>query len=154
MQDMIGVLYEIDIKRNYDNYLHQNRGLTDIKDEAEAALKYFKSRFARTLLGILKVTQDNSKETWRFVPLQDFSAQSDIDWSKSVAEIDKLTNSECAIPPTILEVWVNHECTEEKKTPMPISSKSRLRRRKTLGARLLSPMMKRYPYVSMASRIL
>lgn len=89
LQDMIGVLYEIDIKRNYDNYLHQSRGLIDIKDEADAALKYVKSRFARTLLGILKVTQDNSKETWRFVSLQDFSAQSNIDWSKSVAEIDQ-----------------------------------------------------------------
>ena len=53
-----------------------------------AALKYVKSKFARTLLGILKVTQDNSKETWRFVPLQDFTSQSDIDWSKSISEID------------------------------------------------------------------
>lgn len=56
--------------------------------EAMAALKYVKSKFARTLLGILKVTQDNSKETWRFVPLQDFTSQSDIDWSKSISEID------------------------------------------------------------------
>lgn len=42
LQDMIGVLYEIDIKRNYDNYLHQNRGLTDIKDEAEIKKEYIK----------------------------------------------------------------------------------------------------------------
>ena len=34
-------------------------------------------------------TQDNSKDTWRFVPLQDFTTQSGIDWSKSVAEIDQ-----------------------------------------------------------------
>ena len=54
-----------------------------------AALKYVKSKFARTLLGILKVTQDNSKETWRFVPLQDFTSNSEIDWSKSVSEIDQ-----------------------------------------------------------------
>ncbi len=64
-------------------------GCYETESEAKAALKYIKSRFARTLLGILKVTQDNSKETWRFVPLQDFTAQSDIDWSKSVAEIDQ-----------------------------------------------------------------
>ena len=57
--------------------------------EAMAALKYVKSKFARTLLGILKVTQDNSKETWRFVPMQNFASNSDIDWSKSVAEIDE-----------------------------------------------------------------
>ncbi len=56
--------------------------------EAMATLKYVKSKFTRTLLGILKVTQDNSKETWRFVPLQDFTPQSDIDWNQSIAEID------------------------------------------------------------------
>ena len=41
------------------------------------------------MLGILKATQDNKKETWRFVPLQDFTAASDIDWTLSVAEIDQ-----------------------------------------------------------------
>lgn len=55
---------------------------------ADATLKYIKTKFVRTLLGILKVTQDNSKETWRFVPLQDFTEQSDIDWHKSTSEID------------------------------------------------------------------
>lgn len=59
------------------------------KKEAKAAHKYICSKFARTLLGVLKVTQDNSKEVWRYVPLQDFTSNSDIDWSKSVAEIDK-----------------------------------------------------------------
>ena len=55
---------------------------------AEAALKYIKSKFARTLLGTLKITQDNNKETWANVPMQDFSKNSDIDWSKSIHEID------------------------------------------------------------------
>lgn len=59
------------------------------QQEAEAALKYIKTMFARTLLGVHKVTQDNSKETWRSVPLQNFTASSDIDWSKTVAEIDE-----------------------------------------------------------------
>lgn len=56
---------------------------------AEACLKYIKTRFARLLLGTLKVTQDNPKDTWANVPMQDFSENSDIDWSKSVAEIDQ-----------------------------------------------------------------
>lgn len=43
----------------------------------------------KPLLGILKITQDNNRDTWRMVPLQDFTAHSDIDWSKSVAEIDR-----------------------------------------------------------------
>ena len=41
------------------------------------------------MLGILKVTQDNPKETWKFVPLQDFTVNSDIDWSKSIEDIDR-----------------------------------------------------------------
>ena len=57
--------------------------------EAEAALKYLKTKFARTLLGVLKVTQDNNKEVWKYVPLQDFTSNSDINWDVSVAEIDK-----------------------------------------------------------------
>lgn len=57
--------------------------------EAKAALKYVKSKFARAMLGILKITQDNTKLTWSKVPLQDFTgASSDIDWSNSIAEID------------------------------------------------------------------
>ena len=64
-------------------------GSFDDANEAGACLKYIKSKFARVMLGILKATQDNSKEVWRLVPLQDFTSSSDIDWSKSVAEIDQ-----------------------------------------------------------------
>lgn len=58
-------------------------------NEAEACLKYIKSKFARVMLGVLKATQDNNRDVWRLVPLQDFTAKSDIEWSKSVAEIDQ-----------------------------------------------------------------
>lgn len=64
-------------------------GSFNTKSEAIAACKYIKSKFARTLLGTLKITQHNHKGTWLNVPLQDFSASSDIDWSLSVAEIDQ-----------------------------------------------------------------
>lgn len=64
-------------------------GAFDSQKEANAALKYVKTKFARTLLGILKVTQDNSKDVWRFVPLQDFTNKSDINWSASVEDIDQ-----------------------------------------------------------------
>ena len=66
-----------------------NIGKFETKFEAESCLKYIKTKFARTMLGTLKVTQDNPRETWLNVPLQDFTANSDIDWSKSVSEIDK-----------------------------------------------------------------
>ena len=39
-------------------------------------------------LGGLKATQDNPPEKWLYVPLQDFSANSDIDWTQPVAEVD------------------------------------------------------------------
>jgi hypothetical protein len=58
------------------------------REEAENCLRYIKSKFARTMLGILKITQDNPKDKWQKVPLQDFTVNSDIDWTKSVPEID------------------------------------------------------------------
>ena len=41
------------------------------------------------LFGTLKITQDNNRNTWRMIPMQDFSSSSDIDWSTSIANIDK-----------------------------------------------------------------
>lgn len=64
-------------------------GKFNTKEEAENCMKYIKTKFARAMLGTLKVTQDNPRETWLNVPLQDFTANSDIDWSKSIPEIDK-----------------------------------------------------------------
>lgn len=64
-------------------------GAFETKIEAENLQKYIKGRFARTLLGVLKVTQDITPSKWKYVPLQDFTANSDIDWSVSIADIDK-----------------------------------------------------------------
>ena len=63
-------------------------GAFKTKKEAEALLKYIKTKFARCMLGILKATQDNNRAVWHYVPIQDFTSNSDIDWTKSVAEID------------------------------------------------------------------
>jgi hypothetical protein len=64
-------------------------GAFDSEAEGNACLKYLKTKFARTMLGVLKVTQDNARGTWKHVPVQDFTSASDIDWSKSIPEIDK-----------------------------------------------------------------
>lgn len=64
-------------------------GAFDTKKEADSALKYLKTKFVRCLLGILKITQDNPPEKWRFIPLQDFTPSSDIDWSLPIPEIDR-----------------------------------------------------------------
>ena len=57
--------------------------------DAQNCINYIKTKFCRAMLGTLKVTQDNPKSVWKNIPLQDFSNKSDIDWSKSIPEIDK-----------------------------------------------------------------
>ena len=64
-------------------------GKFETKTEAKAVLKYIKTKFLRILLSVLKVTQDNPKSRWKKIPLQDFTPNSDIDWTKSIAEIDQ-----------------------------------------------------------------
>ena len=72
-------------------------------EEAEACSKYLNSKFCRALIGTLKVTQDNPKETWANVPLQDFTENSDVDWSQSVANIDR-------------QLYKKYELTDEEIT--------------------------------------
>ena len=64
-------------------------GCFDNQYEAESCLKYIKTKFVRALLSSLKVTQINPKEVWSNIPIQDFTTSSDIDWSKTITEIDQ-----------------------------------------------------------------
>ena len=64
-------------------------GKFDTIDEANHLEKYLKSKFLRFLVSILKTSQNVTQIVYGFVPLQDFTTKSDIDWSKSVSEIDK-----------------------------------------------------------------
>ena len=57
----------------------------DDEATADACLKYVKSKFARAMLGVIKITQDNKRHTWKYVPLQDFTKASDIDWTSPSA---------------------------------------------------------------------
>ncbi|MCI5818847.1 MAG: restriction endonuclease, partial [Paraprevotella sp.] len=58
------------------------------KDDVFATYKYLRCKFSRFML-MLSVSSINlSKEKFQFVPLQDFTANSDIDWNQSIAEID------------------------------------------------------------------
>ena len=56
--------------------------------EAQMLNKYMKTKFFRALLGVRKVTQHCPPAVWSMIPLQDFTPSSDIDWSKSIHEID------------------------------------------------------------------
>lgn len=64
-------------------------GPWDTKEESVNALKYLKTKFFRCLVAIKKQSQDATSIKYKYVPMQDFTEKSDIDWSKSIAEIDK-----------------------------------------------------------------
>lgn len=63
-------------------------GSFSTEDETNNSITYIKTKFCRALYGVLKKTQANTPEKWKYVPLQDFTNDSDIDWSQSIHEID------------------------------------------------------------------
>ena len=83
-------------------------GSFDTRFEAEALYKYVVSKFARVLLGVLKVTQRNTSETWKYVPLQDFTSTSDIDWTKSIHEIDQQLYNKYGLDETEIDFIESH----------------------------------------------
>ena len=73
------------------------------KNEKETmnAYKYFNTKFLRAVFYNRKLSQNTAKDTYADIPIQDFSNNSDIDWSKTIKGIDKqlykkykLTNQE------------------------------------------------------------
>lgn len=59
------------------------------KNEANNVIKYIKTRFFHFMLGLKKVTQHTTSKVYQFVPLQNFTSNSDIDWSAASADIDR-----------------------------------------------------------------
>ena len=72
-----------------ESYLLLGINLNLDETAANNICRYFKTKFARFMHSLAKASQDATAKTYRFVPLQDFTANSDIDWSKSIPEIDK-----------------------------------------------------------------
>lgn len=64
-------------------------GKFDTELEAKNLTRYILTKFFRTMLSVLKITQDIVPSKFKYVPMQDFSSKSDIDWSLSIAEIDR-----------------------------------------------------------------
>lgn len=62
----------------------------DTAEEAQNFLKYYKTRFFRFLVSVLKITQHAMRHVYHYVPMQVFSSGSDIDWSKTTDELDAL----------------------------------------------------------------
>lgn len=56
---------------------------------ADNLSKYLKTKFARYFHSLGKASQDATAKTFKFVPLQDFTDDSDINWNKNINEIDE-----------------------------------------------------------------
>lgn len=63
-------------------------GPFNTKGESVNVQKYLETRFLRFLVGIRKL-KNMTQDTYSFVPLQDFTENSDIDWSDSIEGIDR-----------------------------------------------------------------
>ena len=64
-------------------------GAFEAKNEATNLKRYIATKFVRFLLLQALTSIHITRDSFIFVPLQDFTANSDIDWSKSIPEIDK-----------------------------------------------------------------
>ena len=64
-------------------------GPFDTEQEQQNCLKYTKTNLFKILLFFGKGSMQVTQEVFCYVPLQDFTTQSDIDWSKSIPEIDQ-----------------------------------------------------------------
>lgn len=56
-------------------------------DEVANAEKYINTKFFHFLVSPLKISQHATQSVYRLVPLQNFTASSDIDWSQTVIDI-------------------------------------------------------------------
>lgn len=72
-----------------ETYLVIGGDLSLTLESATSLSNYLKTKFVRFLISLAKASQDASRVTYRFVPVQDFTSESDIDWSKSISEIDQ-----------------------------------------------------------------
>ena len=60
----------------------------DNQNEAKNLLLYMKTKFFHFMLGQLKNTQQMAPNLFNLVPIQDYTDESDINWKKSLSEID------------------------------------------------------------------
>lgn len=58
------------------------------KESANNLAVYFRTKFVRFLHSLAKISQHATAKTYKFVPMQDFTNKSDIDWSKNIHDID------------------------------------------------------------------
>ena len=72
-----------------ESYIVVGAGTINDKNSAINVSKYLTTKFVRFMHKQAKASQDASSKTYRFIPIEDFTSESDIDWSKSINEIDE-----------------------------------------------------------------
>lgn len=72
-----------------ESYLVIGFDLNLDEQSAKNLTKYLTTKFARFQHSLGKASQDATSKTFRFVPVQNFTSESDLNWSKSTQEIDK-----------------------------------------------------------------
>ena len=70
-------------------YIAVGAGKINDKSSAMNVSKYLTTKFVRFLHRQAKASQDASSKTYKFIPIENFTNESDIDWSKSINEIDE-----------------------------------------------------------------
>lgn len=76
--------------------------------DAQNCLKYISCKFSRALLGVLKRTQEITPEKWKYVPLQDFTSNSDIDWTVPIPKIDRQLYKKYNLSPEEIDFIESH----------------------------------------------
>lgn len=64
-------------------------GKFDTLEEAINLQMYLKTRFVRYMISILKVSQNLYQNVYQFVPLQDFTNKSDLNYKESIDNLDE-----------------------------------------------------------------
>jgi hypothetical protein len=73
-----------------ESYLVLGADLALTQFSASNFCKYLTTKFVRFMHSLAKASHDATAKTFQFVPLQDFTSSSDIDWSLDIVELDKM----------------------------------------------------------------
>ena len=61
----------------------------DTEKEAKNFIIFIKTKFFRVIVSSIKITQSAPSKTYKFVPLEILDESSNINWDKSISDIDQ-----------------------------------------------------------------
>ena len=71
-----------------ETYLVIGADLELNRKQCENIEKYLKTKLVRFLISIVKANQNGTRQTYKYIPMQDFSEDSDINWNSHIKEIN------------------------------------------------------------------